>query len=251
MGLFGRSKGQKQDFSSLPSVGKAAIERGDLKNAFEVFSKLADNGDAEGQCRLAFLYKVSSRDFDRAAYWYKKAAVQDHPEAQCKLGLLYRHGQGLPQNDGEAVHWYRKSAEQGYAEAQHNLGFCLETGAGTTKNIAEAMIWYRRAAEQGYAESMLNLGRMYAFGEGVPKDYSQALVFFTRAAQTGNSHAQWVAWHDVLRGKGCNSQCGRGHSLASRSRTAGKRNGKTQPRSDARIREFIAIQRITCAVAIP
>lgn len=107
--------------ASLHQNGKDALDRGDLHEAFEVCSQLAHDGDPEGQCRLAYLYKSGVQDYDRAALWYMRAAEQGHAEAQCKLGFLCRSGKGVPQSDSQGAHWYREAAVQGYTEAQYNL----------------------------------------------------------------------------------------------------------------------------------
>lgn len=89
------------------------------------------------------------RDFDKALYWFKKAAELDSDEAQNELGNIYRDGDDVEENLIEAVKWYRKAAEQGYAEAQYNLGRCYDFGWGVAEDKAEAEQWYRKAAEQG------------------------------------------------------------------------------------------------------
>ncbi len=50
------------------------------------------------------------------------AADQGDADAQLNLGFMYDHGEGVPQNYAEAVRWYRMAADQGNAIAQHNLG---------------------------------------------------------------------------------------------------------------------------------
>ena len=54
--------------------------------------------------------------------WYRLAAEQGYADAQNNLGVMYRKGQGVPQDDKTAVKWYRLAAEQGNADAQYNLG---------------------------------------------------------------------------------------------------------------------------------
>ena len=51
--------------------------------------------------------------------------------AQSTLGLMYRRGEGVPQDDAQAVQWYRKAADQGDASAQFNLGVMYEHSEGT------------------------------------------------------------------------------------------------------------------------
>src|SRR5574342_161100 len=78
--------------------------------------------------------------------WHPLAAQGDAP-AQFNLGLMYRHGQGVPQDFQEALKWYSKAADQGHAWAQFNLGVMYRQGQGTPQNPQEAVKWYRKAAE--------------------------------------------------------------------------------------------------------
>jgi TPR repeat protein len=44
----------------------------------------------------------------------KKLAEMGDIDAQFELGLMYRYGEGVPQDYKQAVYWYTKAAEQGY-----------------------------------------------------------------------------------------------------------------------------------------
>ena len=70
-------------------VGGAAYDRGDYATALKEFRPLAEQGNAD---------------------------------AQFNLGFMYENGLGVPQDYAEAVKWYRNAAEQGYAQGQANLG---------------------------------------------------------------------------------------------------------------------------------
>ena len=81
--------------------------------------------------------------------WYRLAAEQGIAIAQFNLGVMYRNGNGVPENDAEAVRWYRLAAEQGHAIAQSNLGVMYDSGEGVPENDVRAYIWYSVAAAQG------------------------------------------------------------------------------------------------------
>jgi TPR repeat protein len=66
--------------------------------------------------------------------WYRKAAEQGHANAQCNLGFMYKEGRGVPQDDAESVNWYHKAAEQGYTLGQTTRGFKLEKSLGMTRD---------------------------------------------------------------------------------------------------------------------
>ncbi len=121
-------------------------------------------------------------DYATAFREMKPLAEQGLAGAQHNLGLMYRNGQGVPQDDAEAARWYRKSAEQGHANAQYNLGVMYAKGQGVPEDYAEAVKWYRKAAAQGKADAQYNLGVTYYNGQGVPEDYVQAHMWFDLAA---------------------------------------------------------------------
>ncbi len=109
----------------------------------------------------------------------KAKAEQGDAEAQLNLGFMYADGEGVPQNAIEAVKCFRKAAEQGDAEAQLNLGFMYANGTeGVPKDAIEAAKWYRKAAEQGDARAQSNLNAMYAIGEGIPKDAVETVKWY-------------------------------------------------------------------------
>ena len=121
---------------------------------------------------------------------WRKAADQGNADAQHHLGFMYRDGQGVPQDDVEAVKWYRKAADQGNVDAQFNLGFMYYEGRGVPLDYAEAVKWWRKAADQGNAGCQGNLGFMYDKGRGVPQDYAEAMKWYRKAADQGDAHAQ-------------------------------------------------------------
>jgi len=122
----------------------------------------ADGGDSDAQCALGVEYGTAqgtAQDFAQAAYWYRKAAEQNHALAQFNLGILFAKGQGVPQDETVAVTWIRKAAEGGDAGAQHHLGVrCHRASFDSLQaDVAEFQIeaykWLRLAADQGYQGS--------------------------------------------------------------------------------------------------
>jgi uncharacterized protein len=114
-------------------------------------------------------------DYATAIQEWRTLAEQGHADAQNNLGYMYREGEGVPQNYVEAVKWYRPAAEQGDAQAQINLGFMYSNGYGVPQNDVEAAKLFRKAAEQGLARAQHNLGIMYDKGTGVPENDAEAV----------------------------------------------------------------------------
>ena len=63
-----------------------------------------------------------------------KLAKQGDAEAQFKLAISYAHGKGVELNYLEAMKWLGKAARQGDVKAQSYLGFCYRHGIGIKKN---------------------------------------------------------------------------------------------------------------------
>jgi len=100
-----------------------------------------------------------SGDYGAALKVWSRLAEQGDADAQFRLGVMYESGQGVLRSDAEAIKWYRKAAERDDAVAQFNLGIMYAKGG--SPNHAEAVLWYRRAADHGLAGAQFNLGMMY------------------------------------------------------------------------------------------
>jgi len=131
-------------------------------------------------------------DYATALIKFRPLAEQGMAEAQEVLGFMYAEGKGGPQDYAEAAKWYRKAAEQGVADSQTFLGFMYAIGNGVPQDYAEAAKWYRKAAEQGNAGGQFFLGFLYHGGEGVPQDYVEAFMWVNLAAAQGNQTAKML-----------------------------------------------------------
>ena len=151
---------------------------------------LAKKGDLKSQRELAHYY-YQNKQYKKAFYWFKKAALQGDAESQYNTGAMHYSGQGVTQNKKQAFHWFEKAALQDYAIAQFNLGVMYNEGQEVVKDYSQALYWYKKAALQDYADAQINIGTMHEKGQGVIKDYSQAFYWFKKAALQGNAIAQY------------------------------------------------------------
>ena len=94
------------------------------------------------------LAAYNTGDYATAMRLWRPFAEQGYADAQFNLGYMYANGIGFPQDYAEALKWYRIAAEQGHEEAQNNLGFMYGTGKGTTQNYVMAHMWYNIAASR-------------------------------------------------------------------------------------------------------
>jgi TPR repeat protein len=119
--------------------------------SFQIYHTKANQGDADAQFNLAFLYHRgvgTPRDDRYAIYWYTKAAEQGHVNAQYSLGDLYRRGGGeeIQRDYKQAFYWLTKAAEQGCANAQYSLGDLCQYGLsiGILKHQNKVIILLKR-----------------------------------------------------------------------------------------------------------
>ena len=96
-----------------------------------------------------------SQDYHQAAYWYEKAAEQGDADAQVNIAFMYLTGQGVTQNHGQAFYWYKTSAEQGNAKAQYNIGVMHYKGEGVVKDVIESHKWFNISSKNGFNRSAI------------------------------------------------------------------------------------------------
>lgn len=182
-----------------------ALSRGDYETAIKEFTKLAENGDANAQANLGYMYYAGegiAQSFENAVFWYRKAATQGNRDAQYNLAVSYAFGEGVSQDLAEAAIWYRRAAEQGHIVSQYSLGISYVYGEGVSQDSEEAAHWFKKAAEQGYARAQVHLGSLFHTGEGVQQNYTEAVRWYRMAADRGDATAQYNLGTMYRAGKG-------------------------------------------------
>ncbi len=182
----------------------------DYKEAAKYFLKAAQQGEANAQFRLSYMYEHGmgvEQNYTMALYWFRKFSVQgpkfeqnrikEHdlkllsqislgdPRGQCEYGDIYKD----QFNYREAIKWYSKAAEQGFADALYKLGRMY--GYGVSHDGTKAIDLYEKAADKGNADAQYSLGQVYEYGFGVEMDETEALEWFEKAAAQGHADAQY------------------------------------------------------------
>jgi tetratricopeptide (TPR) repeat protein len=172
--------------------------------------------NAEEQYELGKKYEEGdgvAKNFERAKYWYTKAAEQGSIIAEFALGacmvneeqaMKTRKGAGneaserlvgdamkqLSNNNyTEAATLFEQAAKLGHMGAQFALGDAYVNEKGVGKNYATAASWFAKAAEQGHPWAQRSLGAHLYYGMGVPKDEKKAIYWFSKAAEQGDKKA--------------------------------------------------------------
>ncbi|MCM1141109.1 MAG: sel1 repeat family protein, partial [Muribaculum sp.] len=69
----------------------------------------ASNGDANAQENLGWCFHTGSgidKDFEKAFYWYKKAAESGKSYSMYNIGIMYQNGQTDKKDEYEAAKWF-------------------------------------------------------------------------------------------------------------------------------------------------
>lgn len=109
------------------------------KKAFEIFEKLAKEGNSIACTDLGVLYKYGrgcDLNFNKARKWFLKGSLLGNDKANYALGYLYLKGFGnIKQDYPKAIKWFEKS---NYPMAKYWLGLCYYYGYGVQKDIKRA-----------------------------------------------------------------------------------------------------------------
>ena len=159
-------------FSKLQSEFREKDAKAGLSMTLAAYENKKDKTPQE-MFELGFLYCVE-KSYQKAFFWFEKAANQEHAPAQYMLAFMYDGGEGVAKNHEKAGYWYQKSANHGHAEAQYCLASIYYDDKGVEKDHKKAIYWYEEAANKGHASAQFRLALMYHVGEGVAKNYVEA-----------------------------------------------------------------------------
>src|SRR5260370_982591 len=91
--------------------GRVAGRAGKFEEAFQAFSRAAEEGNPEAMNNLGFLFDEGRgvrQDYQQARQWYEKGAATGNATAMTNLGYLYEHGRGVRQDYQQARRWFAK-----------------------------------------------------------------------------------------------------------------------------------------------
>ena len=174
----------------------AAFQSGEKRNAVDIWSTLANEGDVEAAWMLGALHytgEISDNglpDFEKAVGFLSQAALTGHCLACNALGNLLYFGAGIKKDESAARRWFKLAAEQGDDNAEASLGYLYEKGEGGEENFEGAVSLYSRAAQHGNAEAQYRLGLAYLAGRGAQQNAVLALFWLAKAGDQGHASAR-------------------------------------------------------------
>jgi len=94
-------------------------------------------------------------DFAEAYCVMRPLAEDGNAEAQYNIGWMYLNGYGLRVNDSLALEWWQKASEQGHRDASFSIGMLYSLGEGeVSKDSAKAIDYYLIAADAGHEDAI-------------------------------------------------------------------------------------------------
>ncbi len=208
--------------SSLPEqIGskslRLAAEQGDPSAQFVIASRYMDN-------------RTISRDFAKAANWYRKAASSGMPPAQYRLGALFERGNGVPKDLNAARLWYERAAEHGNVKAMHNLAVIYANKNSGMTDFIKARHWFEQAARHGLKDSQYNLAVIHERGLGTKSSLAKAYFWYSLAAAQGDKGAR-------IKAHALNNHLSNAERIAAKKRLAA-----WKPEKPSRTGNFVAIR---------
>jgi len=120
--------------------GHDAYHKSDYATALREVKPLAELGHARAAYVLSLMYKYGQgvpEDNKISVKWCKRAAVNGNVEAQFAMGVSYKFGQCVPQDDKAAFKWFALGADQEDSNSQYALG-CMSW----SRNIGQGVKVY-------------------------------------------------------------------------------------------------------------
>ena len=163
----------------------------DLTVAATWYRKSAEQGNAEAQFALGQMYARGwgvPRDESDALRWFQMANSVDSDGPPTDWARL--DGYGMQQDPRQAAYWYKQAADNGHPEAQFNLAALYSSGRGVKRDEEQAARWISASAAQGYAPAQAALGERYATGHGVTKDDRRSYFWLSLALLHGDKSVE-------------------------------------------------------------
>ncbi|RHZ81885.1 hypothetical protein Glove_117g124 [Diversispora epigaea] len=161
------------------------VEKNEEK-ALELYLKSAEKGFIVAQYNVGWRHENATgiiKDKDKGFQWTAKSALAGNVDAICNVGYSYSQGIGVDKDDKKAFKWYLMAAEKELNTAQYNLGWCYNHGKGIDRDYKKAFEWYKKAAENDYSNGQYMLGRCFYEGRGTRKDIINAIYWLNKAKE--------------------------------------------------------------------
>ncbi len=176
------------------ALAKVCWKLGDIEEAIHWYAEAATIPNEEAQSTLGRIYCMgegTQKNYRYSIHFYEMAPSCENSNSQYYIGYMYSNGGfGVSKDYEKAYYWFKKAAEQGHVDAFFEVGTALRAGLGTAKNISEALCWIEKAACADSLKAIECVGEMYANGEGTEReepDFEKALLYDRLGVQKGSA----------------------------------------------------------------
>ncbi|WP_110688064.1 tetratricopeptide repeat protein [Salinicola aestuarinus] len=119
----------------------------DVEKGIRMMSEAGEAGYLKAQVELAKIYYFSRghaevKDYEKAAYWFSKAANSGDGLSMLNLSQLYLNGRGLEEDQEKAFYWINKAVDEEAATSFGVAGDFYAQGIGTDKDLVRAYMMY-------------------------------------------------------------------------------------------------------------
>lgn len=179
----------------------------DLEAAFKLYVPLAEEGEAQAQTQLCWMYSRGigvEQDYAQGFRWCEKAVAQNDPEALYSLGTYYLFGKGIEADIVKGGNLIERALKMGSASAnklERTLRTDCITPDHTITSDEQAQDCVVLAA-MGNSVAQAIVGALYHSGEYREKDVTEAVYWLQRAAVQGEGDAQLLLGIIYAKGEG-------------------------------------------------
>jgi uncharacterized protein len=109
------------------------------------------------------IHSMRAGDFAEAYCILKPYAENGDAEAQYNIGWMYLNGYGLAMNDSLALEWWQRASDQGYTDASFSIAMLYSLGEGQVKkDMDKAIDYYLLAVRAGHEDASMIIRSMLA-----------------------------------------------------------------------------------------
>jgi TPR repeat protein len=138
---------------------------------------------------------LGERDFEKAYIYFERAAEAGHREARFRLGEMHEKGEGVPVTQVEAAYHYRLAGLDGHPESLRRLVNFYLQGKGGARDMDRAQFWLVRMYENGDVGALVT----YADLAMQQKNYGEAVKLFQMLKGSPDRNVSAAAYHQLSR----------------------------------------------------
>lgn len=118
-------------------------------------------------------------NFREALDLFLKAAGYGDESAMGRIASMYEDAEGVTYDFDKAIYWYLKAVKAGSLTSLYNLGVSYRAQG----DILQAKYWFERALNAGDLDAALDLGKLYMICES---EQNKAIDYFNNFLSSNN-----------------------------------------------------------------